>query len=435
MARAFRLCLLVLLAGCGDDDDDDTAGGPDAGRDAAPEEDAGGGLDAGTDSGPAPDECPPPPDDLPEDVTITEDERYYYLDVFDTDELEPRSVTVVVPEGYEAGDERYPVVYLMDGSLAVGMWRADRTLDELTAEGAIPPHILVAVNSSKQRGWELTPDEDPDLPEAMQVIFDPERPFGGGGPHFAALVVDVIKPFVDAHFRTRCGRENTTIGGFSLGGLMCAYFLRSHPDVFGRGLCESASYWWHEGAEATSWEDFAGPMPVRLWLGVGTAEARDEDPETFGLTFGMVSRARDMRQLAVAKGMVLGQDLGYYEQPDALHDFGVASERLPIALEFLLSDLTVSPDDADSLALHLFETDLAAPARGDWMDQCDLSVNLGWGARTRMTWPNADAVLSSTAPEIATVDESGLVTAVAEGAATIEGELAGLTAADDVEVH
>jgi len=437
MLRALCLCVLLLPVGCGDDDDDDddTLGQPDAGLDAGEDASAGadgGGVDAGTDSGTPEDECPPPPDDLP-DVTITEDGRYFYLDEFEAPDLPARSVTVVVPEGYDAGDARYPVVYLMDGSLAVGAWDADDALDALADEGTIAPHILVAVNSTARRHWELTPDEYPDIPAFFADFVPPEDLHGGGGPVFAELLIGTIKPFVDAHFRTRCGRENTTIGGFSLGGLMCMYFLTSHPEVFGRGLCESASYWWNDGAQPSAWDAFAGPLPVRLWIDVGTAEAR-EDP-AIGYTFGMVSHARAVRDLALDKGMILGQDLGYYEQPDAPHDFAVASDRLPMALEFLLSDLTFGADDADSLELHVFETDLAAPARGDWLGECDLSMNLGWGARTRMTWPNAEATLSSMAPEVATVDEAGHVTAIAAGTATIEGELSGHTAADDVEVH
>lgn len=433
MTRSIFLVSLVLSVACGaDDDDDDSIGtdaGLDAGLDAAPGQDAGGDTDAATDAGPVEDECPAPPDDLP-DVTITADERYTYLDVFEYPGLEPRSVTVVVPEGYDEGAERYPVVYLMDGIVALGVWGATTTLDDLAAEGAIPPHILVAINSTTKRLWELTPDAYEDAPEEI-LPRDDQYP-GGGGPAFATLVTDIIKPYVDAHFRTRCGRENTTIGGFSLGGLMCMYFLLEHGDVFGRGLCESGSWWWNEGAEVEALRAFAGPMPVRLWVDVGTAEALEPLP---GYNIGMVNRAREVRDVAIERGMVLGEDLGYYEQPDAPHDFAFGGLRLPLALEFLLSDLTVTTDQADSLEVHLFQTDLATPARGDWLDACETSATLGWGERTRMTWPNDEASFSSTDPEVATVDASGHVTAVSAGSATIEATLAGHSASDDVEVH
>lgn len=441
MARLLPFLAVLLCLGCGDDDDDDVAPQPDAGvdsgLDAAAGDDGGGGEDGGggDDAGTTEDECPAPPDDLPTDVTITEDGRYSYLDVFVGPDMPERSVTVVVPEGYDGGDERYPVVYLMDGSLAVGAWGADLALDALTEEGAIPPHILVAVNSTARRQWELTPDEYPDIPEPLRAGVPAEDVLGGGGPVFAALLIDVIKPFVDAHFRTRCGRENTAIGGFSLGGLMCMYFMTSHADVFGRGMCDSASYWWNNRSIVTAFEDYAGPLPIRLWLDVGTAEALLEDPETYGVTFRMVANARVARDLAIDKGMILGQDLGYYEQPDAPHDFDTASERLPNALAFLLSDLTVRPDGADSLDVHLFETDIAAPARASWHGTSDLSATLAWGDRTKMTWPNGEATFSSSAEEVATVDETGLVTAVSAGDATIEGTLEGFTATDDIEVH
>jgi hypothetical protein len=204
------------------------------------------------------------------------------------------------------------------------------------------------------------------------------------------------------------------------------------PEVFGRGLCVSGSWWWNEGSQVDAWRDFAGPMPVRLWIDVGANESREF---TDALFIGMVSRAREVRELAVGAGMVLGEDLGYYEQPDGKHLFDHAALKVAASLEFLLSDLVLRAEDADSLELNLFETDISAPERGAWLGGCDLSVNLGWGERMRMSWPNDQAALSSSDDAIATVDATGRVTAVAAGTATISGELVGLTAEDAVEVH
>ena len=40
-------------------------------------------------------------------------------------------------------------------------------------------------------------------------------------------------PYINEHYSTRTGRENTAIAGYSLGGRESLFLCFAHPDVFG----------------------------------------------------------------------------------------------------------------------------------------------------------------------------------------------------------
>ena len=53
-----------------------------------------------------------------------------------------------------------------------------------------------------------------------EPVFGAER---GLGDVYMRWVVEELKPYIDAHYRTLPGRESAMIGGSSMGGLMAAY--------------------------------------------------------------------------------------------------------------------------------------------------------------------------------------------------------------------
>ncbi|MCC7534597.1 MAG: hypothetical protein IT379_00205, partial [Deltaproteobacteria bacterium] len=199
---------------------------------------------------------------------------------------------------------RYPVLYVHDGEgMGDGYLSVPRSLDALVAAGAVPPTIVVGIGMSNDRDTELSP------PVLQQ---------------YARLVADVVKPVVDASFRTRCGRASTSSLGYSLGGLAAFYLPLWYPEAFGSAACMSTSFWKGHEQPRRDWRRHRGPLPDRLWIDVGTREP--------GL-----GRARRMRDAVIARGLVLGRDLGYFEDRGARHDFDVGGRRMPRVLRFLLS--------------------------------------------------------------------------------------------------
>ena len=244
-----------------------------------------------------------------------------------------RDILVYLPPSYGAGSREYPVLYMQDGqnlfdqfTSYTGEWRVDEILEELAAEGL--EAIVVGVpNMTVDRLYEYTPFRDP-------------RFGGGGAPAYLRFVVDVVKPLVDAEFRTARERERTGILGSSLGGLVSLFALFEHPGTFGLVGALSPSALFADGALLTYL--LGRPyQPARIAVDVGTLEG---PPATSTwllsrlLTRPYVTRVREVRDLLVEMGYRPGRDLRYVEQRGGIHNERDWSRRLPGVLRFLLSD-------------------------------------------------------------------------------------------------
>jgi enterochelin esterase-like enzyme len=224
--------------------------------------------------------------------------------------LAPRLVRVIPPAGYARTDRRFPVLYAHDGQVAIGEGlRVRSAVESLVRRGAIRPHIIVAVDASAARSRELKP-----LPRSPSLT------------DYGNLLVMQIKPLVDRHFRTLPGRASTAVIGYSLGGLANVYLMMRFPTVFGRVACMSPSLWWRGGRAVRDFARHRGQLPARLWIDAGAEER------------GFLRHTRGLRRLALRRGMVLGRDLGYLEQPGAAHGFGAGGARMHLALGFVLAE-------------------------------------------------------------------------------------------------
>ena len=234
-----------------------------------------------------------------------------------------RDVTLFLPPGYEASDERYPVLYLHDGqnlfdpeaSFVKGQhWRVGETATTLIEAARIPPLIIVGINNAgARRLHEYTPTHD-------------RRRGGGGAEAYGQLIVHELKPFVDARYRTLPDAANTGLGGSSLGGLVSLYLGLTYPDVFSRLAVMSPSVWWDRRAILRNVRH-AKPKPrLHLWVDIGTREGRYH-----------VENARLLRVDLVKGGWVEGKDLHYEEVPDGTHSEAAWAERFGRVLEFLFA--------------------------------------------------------------------------------------------------
>lgn len=233
-----------------------------------------------------------------------------------------RDVVVYLPPGYSATvAHRYPVLYMHDGqnlfdpqtSFVRGQhWRLGEMADLLIAEGRVEPLIIVGVyHTGAGRVHEYTPTKDARL---------------GGGlvKAYGRLLVDELKPFIDARYRTDPARERTGLGGSSLGGLATMYLGLEHGDVFGRLAVMSPSVWWGRRAILGSVAK-AKPKPnSRIWLDMGTAESRSG-----------IADARRLRTALVTLGWREDVDLAYSEIPGATHSEAAWGHRVGDVLQFL----------------------------------------------------------------------------------------------------
>ena len=117
-----------------------------------------------------------------------------------------RTIRLYLPPGYDASTKRYPVLYMHDGqnlfddaTSYVGEWGVDEALDALAADGL--ELIVVGIDHGGEKRFnELSPVSHPR--------------FGAGeNRQYTDFVVNVLKPHIDATYRTRPEREHTGIMG------------------------------------------------------------------------------------------------------------------------------------------------------------------------------------------------------------------------------
>jgi predicted alpha/beta superfamily hydrolase len=178
-----------------------------------------------------------------------------------------RDILVYLPPGYaQQTDRRYPVLYLHDGQNVfdaatsfAGEWQADETAERLIAEKKIEPLIICAIANNKDRMAEYTPWAD-------------AKHGGGNGDAYARFIVEEVKPLIDSTYRTRTTREDTAVGGSSLGGLISLHIATKYPDRFGKIAALSPALWWSNSAMLH--ETISLPPHTKIWLDAGSEEGQ-----------------------------------------------------------------------------------------------------------------------------------------------------------------
>ncbi|MEZ6183924.1 MAG: alpha/beta hydrolase-fold protein [Planctomycetota bacterium] len=222
-----------------------------------------------------------------------------------------RDVFVYLPPGYEAGSQRYPVLYMHDGQNLFGAqalfggWGVGEAADRLIARGEVEPLLIVGVGNTAQRMSEYIPPQDE-----------------GRADRYARFLLEELKPWVDQTYRTRPDAASTGVCGSSLGGIVSLYLGWTHPDVFSRVGSLSGSYW----LDAFTDEALQGAPPaLTIYLDSGSAGTSADGIEG---TF----RVRDQ---LLGLGLVLGRDLHHRVDLGGLHNERSWRGRFPDVLRTL----------------------------------------------------------------------------------------------------
>lgn len=234
-------------------------------------------------------------------------------------ELAGWKLIVYLPPSYHESDVRFPVAYVQDGGE-----QFDHNINQiemLFREGQIPELVLVGIEPHN-RNDEYTP-----WPAAPLLTSKP--PFGGRGRIYVDCVADVIKPHIDAAYRTKTDRANTAILGGSFGGLVSMFASYWRPDTFGKIGMLSASFW-YEGVLDFLREQSAPAKEQWLYMSVGSCEGiykRNAQRQ-------MVRNTLEARDLWLQKGFPAEQ-LCFELVDGGTHDAVFMAERLPNALKWL----------------------------------------------------------------------------------------------------
>ena len=178
-----------------------------------------------------------------------------------------RRIWVYLPEGYAKNKKKLPVLYMHDGqnlfdaaTSSFGEWGVDECLDSLIRSGT-QACIVVGIDNGSQRLSEYNPYEF--------------KNFGKGeGDLYLDFIVNTLKPFIDKHYQTLTGKENTMIAGSSMGGLISYYAMLKKPGVFGQAGVFSPAFWTAPAIKSLT-DSLAAKVNGKFFFYIGEKEGED----------------------------------------------------------------------------------------------------------------------------------------------------------------
>ena len=228
-----------------------------------------------------------------------------------------RTLRLYLPPSYEsAPTRRYPVLYMHDAqnlfddaTSNFGEWGVDETLDDFARTRGFEAIVVGIDHGGEERIHELSPWTNPKYGPAQ-------------GEQYMAFVVDTVKPWIDAHYRTQPGRASTAIVGSSLGALASHYALLRYPQVFGKAAIFSPSYLYAGEVWA---QTAAHPWPsgTRTYFYIGGREGDESLPDLD-------------RMIALLRTQDHGaRDIAVHVEPDAQHNERAWRAEFPRAVAWL----------------------------------------------------------------------------------------------------
>lgn len=146
-----------------------------------------------------------------------------------------RNIWAILPYNYHQTTQQYPVLYLHDAqnlfndNAPFGNWAIDRKMAVL-AERGLGNLIIIAIDHAGHN-------------RIKDFSIYPMRTNPQEGKKYVKMISTVLKPYVDQRLRTLPDRNNTGIGGSSLGGLVSIYAGLVAPTVFSKLMVFSPSLW------------------------------------------------------------------------------------------------------------------------------------------------------------------------------------------------
>lgn len=150
---------------------------------------------------------------------------------------EERVVNLYLPEGYSKSvDKRYPVIYLLDGSVNEDFLHVAGLVQFLTMYKLMPESILVGIaNVDRKRDF----THSTNIQKLKQAV-----PTSGGSNRFIDFLKLELLPYIAKRYRT--DESHKTIIGQSLGGLAASEILLKHSQTFDQFIIVSPSLWWDD---------------------------------------------------------------------------------------------------------------------------------------------------------------------------------------------
>ncbi|WP_205289371.1 alpha/beta hydrolase-fold protein [Lysobacter sp. TY2-98] len=253
-----------------------------------------------------------------------------------------RNVDVWLPPSYGRDPKRrYPVLYMHDGqnlfdptlSYTTGVdWDVDGAMTRLIATHRVREAIVVGVWNTPLRFAEYMP-KAPVARSSINVGVDGIPPVDAAtlrSDDYVRYLAEELKPFIDAHYRTKTAPADTFVMGSSMGGLISLYALAQRPDVFG-GAGAVSTHWPAANGASVDW--FASHLPRagthRIYFDHGT--------RTLDAEYAPFQQRIDAAMPAL--GYREGRDVLSRVYEGAEHNEAAWKARVDLPLQFLLGPL------------------------------------------------------------------------------------------------
>ena len=154
---------------------------------------------------------------------------------------------------HEYPQQKFAVLYMHDGENLFDPssskyshtdWGIDETITGLMSEKKIRPTIVVGMWSTDKRVLEYMPQRLPQgsALDHLNAMLKEHTHHPICSDDYLRFIVEEMKPYVDAHYRTLPNQQNTFIMGSSMGGLISLYAMCEYPQVFGGAGCVSTHF-------------------------------------------------------------------------------------------------------------------------------------------------------------------------------------------------
>ena len=194
-------------------------------------------------------------------------------------------IWIYTPPGYSQEGDPYGFLVILDGWFYINMIPAPIILDNLLAEGKLPP--LAAIMISGLSYGEVR-----------------KRDYGCYSPYIDFLT-DELLPWARQKVHLTNNPNQTMIVGSSRGGLMAGYIGLRLPGLFGNVLSQSGAFGWRpEGENEPDWliRQYAGQpqLPLRFYLEAGLFET--DLTMVDGFSINLLASNRHLRDVLISKG-------------------------------------------------------------------------------------------------------------------------------------
>lgn len=255
-----------------------------------------------------------------------------------------RRIWLYLPPDYQTTSKKYPVLYMHDGQNLFdqntsfsGEWKIDESLNTLHAQGNWGCIVVGIDNGGQYRLDEYSPWVNPQ--------------YGGGqGDEYLDFLVNTLKPYIDANFRTLPGRQTTGIAGSSMGALISMYAFAERQDVYAKVGVFSPAFWFAGNQPANHVANHPKLGNSRVFFLSGADEEADGNQSNY-----VVEDMQSVADAMTTAGFSAGEK-SFNVKSDGQHAEWFWAREFPDAYQWLFSDITSASPEVEiaSTPLEIF---------------------------------------------------------------------------------